>query len=229
MHAYQVLGDDRYLQEADKILSWLNDTKIQFSDGTAAWPVAIDPQDDDPADIRVNNHRAAGIEEGNAGIAWALLQSYNVLHQKNDPRAEQYLTLARQATDRLLKVAIKGKNGQLSWREYQNPNSPLIHANLDNGAAGIDIVLMDMYQATGDRKYLTAAQGGQRWLIATAIHKDGMVSWKDADVDEDGNVTHFANGPEWHWSGPGIVASMIRVAGGRIDMPGEQSALVAVK
>jgi len=221
LHLYQALGGAQYLQQAEKTLSWLNATKTDFGHGTAAWKIATDPQDDNTEDTVTYNHYATGVEEGNAGIGWSMLQGYNLLRQKNDPNAGGYLTAAKQAADWLLKTATNDKNGGLSWPEYQNPASPLTHANLDNGAAGISVFLMDVYRSTGDKRYLEGAQAGQEWLVATATNKDGKVYWKDSDEG-----SSYANDPSWHWGESGAAASFIRLAGGELDMPGEQPGLV---
>jgi hypothetical protein len=221
LQRHDTSGSTKYRAEADRLFSWLNSTgsgpKVNFGDGTAAWKLDLDPQDVD------NNHYANGVEEGLAGIGWAHLQAYIVTGQ------EKYLAIARQAADRLLKVAIKGPNGQLSWREYQNPASPLVHANLNNGAAGIGMFLYDMSEALKKKdpvvaaRYLAGAQGAQKWLMATAVHKGGLVYWHDYGRGD--NNAPYSKDPSWHWGNAGIIAFLARMSGGTVDIPGEQLAL----
>ena len=209
---HQVFGGDQYLQKADELFGWLNDTadgpKVDFGDGTATWKLALDPQGGD------DTHYVTGFEEGNAGIGWTYLQAYNLTHR------ESYLATAKQAADWLLETAMKDAKGGWSWHEYEHPASPHIHPNLNNGAAGIGMFLLDMFDATKDTKYKTAAEGVQAWLANTAVHKGDLVYWNDTD---DG--TSFGKDPSWHWGSAGIIAFLARMAGSARDVPGEQPAL----
>ncbi len=214
LRLYQVFHDETYLQKADEIFSWLSDTesgpKVDFGDGTASWKLALDPQGDD--DPRFSN----GFEEGNAGIGWVNLQAYLVTRQG------KYLTEARQAADYLLKVAIKDANGGLSWREYANPDSPIIHPNLDNGSAGIGMFLKALANVTKDAKYVAAADATKAQLQASAKRDSaGKLSYDDSDEGRP-----FSGDTSWHWGLAGITAGVEFMSGGTFEMPGEQEALV---
>lgn len=210
---YQVFPDKQYLEEADKIFAWLQDTDagpmVDFGDGTVAWKLALDPQGS------YNHALATGIEEGGAGVGWTYLQAYLLTGQ------QKYLTVAEQAADWLIKVAIKDSDGGLSWREYENPPSPIVHANLNNGAAGIGMFLRDLYLATNNGKYKDAAQGALNWVMSTAVRDGDGVHWRDSDG---GNS--YSKDPSWHWGSAGIVAFIARMTGGATDIPGQQSGLV---
>jgi len=211
LRLFQATSDSSYRDRADTLLSWLDDTtngpKVDFGDGTAAWKLSLDPRGgSDP-------QYATGMEEGAAGIGWTYLQAHRVTGD------ERYLATAKQAANWLLRVAVQ-QHSALAWREDEHPASSSIHANLNNGAAGIGMFLMDMYQATKDQRYLVGAQGAQRWLAATALHDGNVVYWQDVD-----NGSRYAKDPSWHWGSAGIVAFLLRMSGGTFDMPGMQEAL----
>jgi len=208
---HQTFGTQAYLDKATELLDWLDDTsegpKVDMGDKGAAWKLMLDPQGGD------NTAYATGMEEGNAGIGWTYLQAYHVTQKA------AYLTTAKQAADWLVATAIHSKGG-LSWREHEHPAAKQIHPNLNNGAAGIGMFLMDMYQTTKDDTYLQAAQGAETWLLATAVTDYKHAHWKDVDDD-----TSFANDPSWHWGTAGIAAFLARMHGGNVDIPGQQPAL----
>ena len=209
---YQVFGDKNYLTKADELFSWLEDAKqgplVDFGDGTAAWKLSLDPQGGD------NPIFATGMEEGNAGIGWTYLQAYNLIKQ------EKYLVMAKKAADWLLKVALKDRQGGLSWHEDESPVNPLIHANLNNGAAGIGMFLEDLYQATNDPKYHQASQGALNWITASAARDGNDIYWND-----NGGEAAYSKDPSWHWGTAGILAFVARMHGGTIDIAGEQPGL----
>jgi lantibiotic modifying enzyme len=208
---HQTFGAQTYLNKAAELLDWLNDTtdgpKVDMGDKGAAWKLMLDSQGSD------NTAYATGMEEGNAGIGWVHLQAYYSTHQA------QYLDTAKQAADWLIAVAITN-NGGLSWREHEHPAAPQIHPNLNNGAAGIGMFLLDVYKATNDAAYLQAAQGAEKWLLDTAVTDGTHAHWKDID-----DTTLFAADPSWHWGTAGIAAFLARMQGGAIDIPGQQPAL----
>jgi len=222
LNAYQVFGDASYLTAANSLFSWLSDDSVgpyvKFGDDTAAWKLAIDPEGDDTSSY------ATGFEEGNAGIGWAYLQGYTVTKQKT------YLQRAEEAANWLLKVGKSDGHGGLSWHEDENPANPLVHANLNNGAAGIGVFLQDLYLATGQSKYHTGALGAIDWLMSSAKHKGSSVYWNDNGGYVDGNSGSsdaYGNDPSWHWGDAGILAAMLRINGASFDMPGEQPGLVS--
>jgi len=222
LNAYQVFGDATYLNEANSLYSWLGDSTVgpyvNFGDGSAAWKLAIDPQGDN------TNLYATGFEEGNAGIGWSYLQAYNVTKQK------AYLQKAEEAANWLLKVGKSDGHGGLSWHEDENPANPLVHANLNNGAAGIGAFFQDLYVASGESKYRTGAVSALSWLTSSAKHKGSSIYWNDDGGYIDGNSgpsDAYSNDPSWHWGDAGILAAALRINGSNFDIPGEQPGLTA--
>jgi rhamnogalacturonyl hydrolase YesR len=209
---YKVFGDKTYLDEANKIFGWLQDTTngpmVTFGADQVAWHLALDPQGGD------NLTLATGIEEGAAGIGWVYLQAYNVTGDK------AYLVMAQKAGNWLLQVANKDSSGNYSWPEDIKPNSPYIRSNLDNGAAGIGYFLYDLYGATRDERYLAGAKGARRWLGSVVIRDGKIVYWKD-----NGDGDKVFDDPSWHWGDAGYIAFFARLAGGSLDIPGEEPAL----
>ncbi|HSX29529.1 MAG TPA: lanthionine synthetase LanC family protein [Candidatus Saccharimonadales bacterium] len=209
---YRVFGDKKYLEQANKTFSWLENSEtgplVHVGEDAVAWKLAIDPQrgDDDAL--------ANGFEEGSAGIGWVYTQAYKITGNTH------YLDMAKKAANGLDAVKIE-KDGQYSWREAQNSDSDYVHANLNNGAAGIGMFLEDLAQAGGGDKYHQMAGGALKFLQASA-KKDanGNVYWTD-----NGGEADYNNDPSWHWGKAGIIAFMARMTGGTYDVAGEQPAL----
>ena len=215
LNLYNTFDDQSYLAQANKLFSWLQDTNngpmVEFNNGTVAWRIAIDPDDsNDPT----NAAYATGFEEGSAGIGWTYLQAYELTHD------QQYLAMAKRAAGWLLSVAVKDNHNGYSWHEDENPASPYVRPNLDNGAAGIGMFFYDLYLVTKDQSYLTAAQGARQSIVNTAVHSGNNVYWQD---DDDGS--QYSNDPSWHWGDAGIIDFMARLSGGTMDIPGEQDGL----
>jgi hypothetical protein len=216
LHAWRVFGNGAYRTEAERLLAWLNDTthgpKI-ISGGGATWQVALDPRDKRNPE---NKHYATGVEEGNAGIGWEFLQAFR------DTGNTTYLATAQQAADWLLRIAVPAKGG-LSWREYMNPPSSEIHANMNNGAAGIAVFLYDLGQVLRVRgdpdaaKYLAAAQAARQWLTASVAPRGNVIYWPGTD---DGEPYKEAVDPSVHWGIGGVVLSLGRISGGKLDTAG---------
>jgi rhamnogalacturonyl hydrolase YesR len=211
---HQAFGGGQYLAKAGEALGWLSDTNegpmVDFGDGTVAWRLALDPEG------RNDNHYATGIEEGSAGIGWTYLQAYGQTGEKS------YLKIAQEAADWLLKVAVRDERGGLSWYEDMHPKNPLIHANLNNGAAGIGLFFQDLYLATGNSRYQLAAQGALNWIMNSSEPNGKNIGWSD-----NGGNDPYSNDPSWHWGIAGIIEFVQRVVGGKMDIPGEQPALTS--
>jgi hypothetical protein len=208
---YQVSGNPTYLAEADQLFSWLEDVHngpiVKLGHDMVTWDLALDPQGGNTPKF------PTGIEEGNAGIGWTYLQAYKLTGE------QRYLAMAKRSANWLLNVAVRSKAG-LSWHEDMHPTNPIIHANLDNGAAGIGMFLKDLGDATQESTYLDGAQGAQNWLMATAVRDGKKVYWKD-----NGGNDPYSDDPSLHWGTAGIVTFMLRMQGSKTDMPGEQPAL----
>ena len=221
---HQVFGneqDTHYLDKANVLFGWLEDSQdgplVESPDGSVTWKLSLDPQGGD------DDSNATGFEEGNAGIGWVYLQAYSITHNRH------YLTMAQKSADWLLNAA-KNDNGALSWHEDEHPTNPLVHANLNNGAAGIGSFLQDMYLATGGVKYGRGARGALKWLMTSARHYGEHIYWKDNGGFDNGNSgpsSPYNNDPSWHWGDAGIMAFALRMVGGGTDIPGEQSALLS--
>jgi rhamnogalacturonyl hydrolase YesR len=210
------------LDIANELFDWLEDSKVgplvEFSDGTVAWKIDIDPQGGN------TDSYATGIEEGNAGIGWVYVQAYNLTGN------ERYLNMAKRAADWLINVAGNDGKSGLFWHEDMNPVNPLVHKNLDNGNAGIGVFLEDLAKAGGDQKYHQAAIGALTWIKNTARHNGNRVSWDDNSGYQNGNsgpTSPYSNDPSWHWGDAGILNFMVLMQGGTTDIPGEQSGLLS--
>jgi hypothetical protein len=213
MHLYKVFDNKEYLNQATGLLDYLSDDQhgslVKVGDNSVTWKLALDPQAGD------NNHYATGFEEGNAGIGWVFLQAYRLSGNK------AYLRTADQAGNWLIDVAVNGSDGSLSWHEDEHPVNPLIHANLNNGAAGIVQFLWDLGVANGNNKYKDAARRGLKGLMISAKFKGSNIYWQDNGGDDP-----YSNDPSWHWGLAGIAGTAQRVNGGHRDIPGEQPALM---
>ncbi|HVX47912.1 MAG TPA: lanthionine synthetase LanC family protein [Candidatus Saccharimonadales bacterium] len=212
---YQVFGDKQYLDQAEKLLTWLNDSRngpmVEVGDNSDAWRLALDPQGGG------DSRYATGFEEGAAGIGWVYLQAYRQTKQ------QPYLQTAEAAGNWLLSVATKDQKGGLSWHEDEHPANPIVHADLNNGAAGIGMFLRDLYLVSGQKKYQAGAKGALKWLTDSAKHKgsqDQYLYWQD-----DGGSDPYSDDPSWHWGLAGIIEFAQRMDGGASDIPGEQPAL----
>ncbi len=208
---YQVFNDKQYLADANTLFSWLQDTKngpmVTFADGSVAWKLALDSQGGD------NPVLATGFEEGSAGIGWTYLQAYKLTGNK------QYLSIAEKAADWLNDVSVKSASG-ITWHEDESPANPIIHTNLNNGAAGVGMFLHDLAAAGGGAKYQTMAQQTLNWITATAKHDGSNIYWDDND-----GQNNYSRDPSWHWGTAGIIGFAARMAGGSVDIPGEQPGL----
>lgn len=211
---YKVFGDEKYLAEADKIFSWLEDTEngpiVNNEDGSVAWKLALDPQGVD------NPILATGFEEGSAGIGWTYLQAYKITGN------QRYLGIASQSADWLALVSVAGNNG-IAWHEDEVPTNPIIHSNLNNGSAGVGVFLKDLSEAGGDSRYNVLAQQVLNRIISTSLRDiNGNIYWAD-----NGGEADYSNDPSWHWGTAGIMEFIAKMSGSALDIPGEQPGLSA--
>jgi len=208
---YQVFGDQTYITEANRLFSWLEDQKngpmVTFGDGSVAWKLSIDPHGGN------NPVYATGFEEGSAGIGWTYLQAYKMTHNQH------YLDVAKKSADWLADVSIQDGPGT-AWHEDESPTKPVIHANLNNGAAGIGMFLKDLADTSGDLKYQHMAQQALEWIIASGKYNNANIYWDDNDGEN-----NYSHDPSWHWGTAGIVEFAAKMGGGNIDIPGEQPGL----
>lgn len=206
-------NDQAYLEHAKATLDWLSDAKngpfVHINDKEVAWKLALDPEGGDDAQL------ATGFEEGAAGIGWVFLQAYHATKEGT------YLKMATQAGNWLLHTAQK-QNGGLVWNEDLRPTNPIVHGNLNNGAAGIAMFLEDIYRTTGNKVYRQGAEGAMRWLAATATldPTNHTIQWADNDGDAD-----YQNDPSMHWGVAGLLVARLHMLGNGQDAPGLHPAL----
>ena len=216
LNLYKIYGDKQYLDRATITLDWLGNSEqgpmVKVGRDASTWKLALDPQGGN------DNHYATGFEEGDAGIGWTYLQAYNLTGNK------AYLQTAESAANWLLAVAVKGPNGSVAWHEDEHPTNRLIHANLDNGAAGIGQFLWDVYQATGNQKYKITSQSALQGLKSSAKFNGRDIYWQD-----NGGNDPYSNDPSWHWGLAGIIEFTQRINGGSQDILGEQPGLAKTK
>jgi lantibiotic modifying enzyme len=212
MALYKHTGNNQYLANAQKILSWV--TSVQISaQGGITWPISLDP------DAGNDSHEATGIEEGNAGIGWVFIQAYKVTNNKG------YLTTAEQAANWLLNTALPSQGGY-SWYEDANDTTTPIHTSLDNGAPGIGWFLHDMYLADGNVAYQTGALQAVNWLAATAQISNGAAYWYENYTKNGSSTTgNLYQEPSWHWGNSGIAGFLANMSGWSTDSPGEEPGL----
>ena len=113
---------------------------------------------------------------GAAGAGFVLLYAARrVLH----PRALQWAT---EVGDRLLEVAQPTEAG-LNWALMSDMPFPWNPANFAHGAAGVGTLMAMLYEATGDLRFLDAAQGAAAHLmhIAHAAGDGHLVHHHDGD------------------------------------------------
>jgi hypothetical protein len=204
---HETFGDQKYLDKADEIFSWLEDSTngplVKYPDGTVAWKLAIDPQGGN------DNRYATGFEEGIAGIVWVYLQAYKKTGK------QKYLDMVKRGADRLVDFAIKPNVNELAWREDMHPNNADVHVNLNNGAAGDCMVLQDIYLSTGIVKYHEAAQKALNWIKSKAIRSGKTIYFKDID-----NGKIYKDDTSMHWGDSGYADAAARMSGGTIDLAG---------
>lgn len=222
---HQEFGGDQYQQKAVQTLGWLLDDKqgpmVKIGKGQAAWKLALDREGGD------DDQLPTGFEEGAAGIGWILLQAY---HSIRDP---QYLAAAQQAGNWLVAVATK-KGQQYMWHEDHNPTNPLVHVNLNNGAAGIGMFMHDLAaMSTGPSKqrYAAAANGAQEYITTAARRSGNAVGWTDnGGLDDDGNrPPDYQKDSSMHWGATGIAMFLLHRQGLGRDAPGFHPALVRAR
>jgi hypothetical protein len=204
LNLYQRTHQQRWLNDAKRLLSWLAATG-QVQTAGIAWPTELDPTGQSR-----NDQLATGIEEGAAGIGWVELQAYKITGDAS------YRSTATSAGEWLLSVAKSQPSG-LAWPEHSGdaPLSP----SLDNGAAGIGWFLDDLWLATGQTNFERGAQAARSWLTSQAHHATTGASWTGMD-----GTTNLPGEPSWHWGEAGIAAFLVRAAGWQLDIPGEEPA-----
>lgn len=211
LNLYRQTNVLHYRTQAERLLDWLEDEDdgalVRHTNSTSSWKILVSTEDEG------DSQYATGFEEGAAGIGWTFLQAYEVTGD------DRYLQRAQSAADWLISVG-KHSNTGTYWYEDEHSSKQVVHANLNNGAAGIGQFLYDIHSATGEQKYLNAAQSALQWIRNTAKTGPNGMHWSDNDGEQD-----YFQDPSWHWGNAGIIGAAIRMNGGRADMPGMQPSI----
>jgi tRNA A-37 threonylcarbamoyl transferase component Bud32 len=80
-----------------------------------------------------------------------------------------HLRFAVAAGEQLLALAEPSAGNGLSWQAPNDFGVSAANLGYAHGAAGIGDALIDLYEATGDSKFLEAAAGAARWIAALAV------------------------------------------------------------
>jgi serine/threonine protein kinase len=108
---------------------------------------------------------------------------YHLLLWEASAEPEQ-LDYAREAGEELLALAERAGADQVRWNIPPGYDhlSGRAYCGLAHGAAGIGDALLDLFEATGENRFLAAAQGAGRWLAGLAVPalEDGSgLSWPE--------------------------------------------------
>jgi len=130
---------------------------------------------------------ATDIISGPAGIALFLLDLHEATRQK------KYLVGAESAAEWLVAQAVKDGEG-LKWRS--SAGLERFYTGFSHGTAGIAYTLARVYEATGKKTYLEAAEAGAAWLLEKAIAEGEGCKWFHYELGgEDRFQTGWCHGP----------------------------------
>jgi tRNA A-37 threonylcarbamoyl transferase component Bud32 len=110
-------------------------------------------------------HEAPDIFNGSAG------RVRHHLFLWDETQDRDHLHFAIEAGERLLDMSMPAEKGGLKWptpEEYGGGS----FVGYAHGAAGVGDALLDLYEATGDDRFLQAAIGAGRWLAQQAVPID---------------------------------------------------------
>jgi rhamnogalacturonyl hydrolase YesR len=206
---YQHTGNTRWLGDASKILAWVRSQEKPQSSGVA-WPVSVG--------TKGNSTLSTEIAEGAAGIGWVELQAYKLTHAAVD------LETAEEAGMWLLSVQTAQGSGD-AWQAYTTGGGAGdYYTSEDLGVSGIGYFFNDLYFATGNTAYNTAAQDAAKWLQSASLQDSDGTSWYLNDCIGCGGWRNEAE-PSFNWGIAGIGAFAARLSGGPDDMPRDVQAL----
>ncbi len=77
------------------------------------------------------------------------------------------LAMARKGADRLLELGIKHPEG-IQWLMMDDMPFPFPAPNFAHGGTGVGFALLELYEETGDQRYLDGAIGGADYALAKA-------------------------------------------------------------
>ncbi|HJQ36785.1 MAG TPA: lanthionine synthetase LanC family protein [Thermoanaerobaculia bacterium] len=92
----------------------------------------------------------------------------------------QQLERAKLMADALLQRAKHEGDGTY----WVFPSSTTVYTGVAHGAGGVAVLLLDVYELTGDRKYLDAAESAWRWIAKYNVNLGAnAVGWKRLTTD----------------------------------------------
>ncbi len=137
---YPMENDQAYLDYAEEGLSWLKQESITHTNGGIYWPVSQGYR-------RVDT----GYQMGVASVARAFIAGFKATGK------QEYLETVRSASELLLRIANRPQSNQLNWYKEVEQTSVSetyyeINTSWSNGAAGIGMYWLEVYEITKDLK-----------------------------------------------------------------------------
>lgn len=153
-------ADSKYLTVAEQASEWIKSTKLSDSSGSY-WPAQ--PDTTRSGDI--------SLYHGSPGVIVFYLDLYQTTKDQN-AKAE-----AVSGADWLLNKANNYEKGGLYWSNiiYQDGLYP--DPGLYTGTAGVGAIMLRMYNAFGESKYLEAAKEAGKYLVSSAVNTSNGVKW----------------------------------------------------
>jgi serine/threonine protein kinase len=114
--------------------------------------------------------------------------------------SQDHLEHARVAGERILAMATRTGRSRLSWvvTETEGDEDRMVaYVGYAHGVAGIADALLDLFEATRDEKYLTAARQAARWIIDQAIplsRDEGGIAWPSFEKEEEASPSFWCHG-----------------------------------
>jgi hypothetical protein len=150
---------------------------------------------------------AQGAKAAGTGVGWSGAPGIAadgsivlyLLYAAQEFHDDAYRVTAVRAGDHILEAAIREPRGGLSWRGFPAfPGLPkdAYFPNFEGGTAGVPYVLARLHRATGDRRYLDAAEQGAAHLqdIATVHGNAALIPYRLPDL-ADVYYLGFCHGP----------------------------------
>lgn len=162
-------------------------------------------------------HSSPSLFNGTAGRA-----RYHLLLWE-ETAGDEHLNAAIEAGERLLQSAEDAGDGGLRWTipDGFGAHSGRAYLGYSLGAAGIGDVLLDLYEASGEERFLEGAKGAFRWIAANAVPAldDGTgLDWPKVEGEE-------LSGGFWGHGASGIGRFLLHAA--QLDaMPGAMELLI---
>jgi len=162
--AYNITGNETYLEYAEEGINWLISNSKEENNGYK-WPYA-----------EGENKYYSSFYSGAAGIGNSFIQFYQLLGN------ETYLNYAKGSAKWLINIAEfeESKNSPeekgCKWPESQNSNDYIF--DLFDGAAGIGLFFLNLFNETNNETYLNYAKYAGNWLITKSYKLgDGCFTW----------------------------------------------------